>query len=336
MRIWRSTIALAALALGAAILTKGCAREPHMLRTSSAAPEAGEELTLTIWNIGYAGLGAESDFFVDLGAQKRPPSREAVDRNLAAIAARLAAETSDLILLQEVAAPSWITWRRDVVGELRAALAPTPVLFVPDFRTTVTPPPWTVAVGSATASRLGETEIRRIPLSTPPDVYYWGVARRDYSVHLARVDGAVKWSVLNVHLSAFDEDGLREKQAREIFALAEAERKEGRCVVVGGDWNMRLTSTNFPHATEERFQFWLRDLPEDLKPEGWRWAYDPRVPTVRTLHQPYQPGVTYRTIVDGFLVAPEMEVLSVETLDLDFENADHNPVRLRVSARCAT
>lgn len=314
----------------------GCDRETAVASRTAEPEPAGRTLTVTTWNIGYAGLGADSDFFADLGEQRRPPSAASVDRNLAAITATLAEDPADILLIQEAATPSWVTWRRDVLGALAEALSPATPFFTPDFRTALVPPPWSVAIGNATVARVAAS-LDRVPLSGPPERYWGGLARRDYGVHLARLDGAVAWSVINLHLSAFDEDGLRIRQAQEVIALAETEHAAGRCVILGGDWNMRLTRTDFAHRTPERFQFWLRDLPGGLAPEGWTWAYDPDVATVRTLHQPYEPGETYTTIIDGFLVSPGVEVERVQGIDQGFRVSDHHPVRLTARATgCGT
>jgi len=55
----------------------------------------------------------------------------------------------------------------------------------------------------------------------------------------------------------------------------------------GGDWNHRLIKTDFPTTTEEKFLFWIHNLPEDFTPNGWQWALDENVPTVRTLEHSY-------------------------------------------------
>ncbi len=96
---------------------------------------------------------------------------------------------------------------------------------------------------------------------------------------------------------------------------------------------MRLAETEFPHRTAEEFLFWIRDLPEGAAPPGWRWAVDPAAPTLRTAHQPYREGENCRLIVDGFLVSPNVALLSVEGVDLNFEFGDHNPVRIEVRAK---
>ena len=35
-------------------------------------------------------------------------------------------------------------------------------------------------------------------------------------------------------------------------------------------------------------------------------------------------------MIDGFIISPNVELISVETLDAGFEFADHNPVQLKV------
>lgn len=36
-------------------------------------------------------------------------------------------------------------------------------------------------------------------------------------------------------------------------------------------------------------------------------------------------------VIDGFIISPNVELLDVETLDLGFENSDHNPVIISFS-----
>lgn len=62
----------------------------------------GDELNILTWNIGYAGLGREMDFFYEGGKMVRP-SFELCDRYLKYILNDLkGADTSDFIFLQEV------------------------------------------------------------------------------------------------------------------------------------------------------------------------------------------------------------------------------------------
>ena len=54
------------------------------------------------------------------------------------------------------------------------------------------------------------------------------------------------------------------------------------------------------------------------------------MPTCRLLNQPYDPTspLTQYYVIDGYIVSDNLRVESVKTLDLDFTNADHNPVEL--------
>ena len=74
-------------------------------------------------------------------------------------------------------------------------------------------------------------------------------------------------------------------------------------------------------------------LEESSLPEGFRYAFDTAVPTCRLLNQPYNPADTENTqyyVIDGFIVSPNVSVEAVETVDLGFENSDHNPVCMTV------
>ena len=74
-------------------------------------------------------------------------------------------------------------------------------------------------------------------------------------------------------------------------------------------------------------------LPADA---GWQFVYDLSTPTCRLLNQPYDPSDTVNTqyyVIDGFIISPNVQLEMVETLDLDFENSDHNPVHMRVALR---
>jgi len=67
----------------------------------------------------------------------------------------------------------------------------------------------------------------------------------------------------------------------------------------------------------------------DFFPEGWQWVFDPEVPSNRDVNQPYTKGKTPTTIIDFFVVSPNLEVIDVKTQDLGFEWSDHHPVRMR-------
>jgi endonuclease/exonuclease/phosphatase family metal-dependent hydrolase len=47
---------------------------------------------------------------------------------------------------------------------------------------------------------------------------------------------------------------------------------------------------------------------------------------VRDNATPYVKGETFETVIDGFLISPNLEIINTKTHDLGFKNSDHNPV----------
>jgi endonuclease/exonuclease/phosphatase family metal-dependent hydrolase len=301
---------------------------------SGALPPVDGVLTVASWNVGYAGMGKDSDFVSDLGEQSRPLSADLVRTNATAIAARLAALDADVLLLQEVARPSWNTYGHDVLADLTGALPDYGVGFAADIDTRFVPPPLRIEIGNANFARRAVAAAERRALPLEPN-FEMGMFRKGYRMHILRLGGTEQWVLINIHLAAFDDaaDAVRERQMAAVLDFATAEYAAGRHVIIGGDWNMRLAPTGFAHTTDEKYLFWVRDLPEGATPPGWRWGIDRSVPTVRTANQPYRAGENYTLIIDGFLVSPNVEIQSVRTQSLDFVHSDHNPVLLTAKAR---
>ena len=82
-----------------------------------------DTLTILSWNIGYAGLGDNMDFFYDGGRRVRD-SRERTARNLKEIVETISRVNPDIALLQEVDLDSRRSYRIREVDTLRAAFAP--------------------------------------------------------------------------------------------------------------------------------------------------------------------------------------------------------------------
>lgn len=306
-------------------------------QTGGRAQQMGQEagvLTVMTWNLGYGGLGADADFLADGGRMLRAPSREAAERNVAAIAAHLAAAEADAILLQEAAEASWPNRRVDLLAAIRAARPQDHLAFTSTARVRGPFDLKRASVGLATLTPSAPARAGTLDLESP---FAWAAlfARQTYRAQIAELAdrGGARWVLINVHLSAFDEDAeLRTRQLRAVLAAAEAEQARGAHVVVGGDFNLTLAETDFPHTTEEKHLFWLHPFPMDALPDGWRVVADSRAPSVRTNERPYRRGENYRGVIDGFIVSPGVDVLSVDAADLDFRNTDHNPVTARFRA----
>lgn len=290
-----------------------------------------KELTLISWNLGYAGLGYDSDFVVDGGSRFLPPSQASVEKNAQGIISFIESNRVDVFLLQEIADYSLFIRSTNLIGMVQDHLKNYDLAFVENINLPLIF--IRLRVGNATFSRYQLDTVRRVELPREKKKYY-GI-RQKYPVliyYLPIKDSDQEWVIMNVHLAAFDKDAeTRELQLDLLRSLMLEEYEKGNPVIIGGDWNMRLASTEFPYTTEEKYLFWIHDLAEDFTTLGWKWGIDPSAPTVRTLERAYKKGENYTCIIDGFLVSPNINILLVKTTNLEFRNTDHNPVYIKVS-----
>ncbi|MGE0741569.1 MAG: endonuclease/exonuclease/phosphatase family protein [Hyphomonadaceae bacterium] len=334
--LWLGAAALVlALWTGAFLMVNkpAVAQARDVVRTPAGAhADAGDTLDLLIWNLGYGGLGAGSDFVADGGQHMFPPSRRAVRDNVAGIEAFLATQTdADVVLLQELARAGPVNYWIDLRARADHVLRDRERIFFADFKTRLMPWPLRMEHGQGIYANAAVAEVGVVALPAE-DSGIFGVRRR-YAAPYVRLSGDARWTIVSVHLAAFDEDAaVRTRQLRELLAWAQTEYESGRRVVIGGDWNLQLVETDFPHTTDERFLFWLFPFPQDALAEGWRIAADGSIPSVRTNHQPYIAGENYVTTIDGYIVSPNVAVDGVHGFDLGFAHADHQPVRIRVRA----
>ena len=311
------------------------------LRTLSpdAAPVPDEELTILSWNIGYAGLGREQDFFMDGGSHARPGSAEIVNRYLDGIRSSISDQNADLVLLQEVDIDCARTYGID---ETTALIRNTGVHAL-NYSCPFVPlplPPQTpmgkVHSGLFTTTDYAVSEAERIALPCP---FSWPLStanlKRCLLVSRLPVEGIDRELVLvNLHLEAYDDGEGKAAQTRQLMGLLQEEYEKGNYVIAGGDFNqafpgsMELYPNNHPDLWE------IPLLAEDSLPEGFRYVSDLSTPSCRLLNQPYNPADMENTqhyVIDGFIVSPNITVTAVETLDLGFENSDHNPVLMTVN-----
>lgn len=297
-------------------------------------------LSALSWNIGYAGLGDDMDFFYD-GGKKVRGTRERTILNMDSISHFLKRQASTpFILLQELDVKSkrsyYINQEDTIIKHFarHAALAPN---YVVDF---VPIPP---------TSPMGKVHSGILSLSSPqpesstryayPGMFDWPVRlfnlRRCMLVNNYPTDNGKKLVVVNSHLSAFDDGSLKKQEMESLRNFVLDEYAQGNYVVVGGDWNQcppdfELTKFGENYQSES---FILSNIKSDFMPAGWKWAFDPKSPTNRYLNEVYTPGKTFRCLIDFFLVSPNIEVIENKTIDLNFRNSDHNPILMKFKLR---
>ena len=297
------------------------------------------EFTVLSWNIGYCGLGKESDFFMDGGQEVRPASEALVQKNFDGILEKILDTNADFTLLQEVDSDSARSYGLDQVAGLRQKITASSA-FALNFCTRFVPYPWPpigrVNSGLLTLAGSNISEATRISLPCP---FSWPVSmvnlKRCLLVTRIPVKGHDQELVLvNLHLEAYDSGEGKLAQSKQLREFVEQEYAKGNYVIAGGDWNQIFPDSEKVYANKHQ-ELWTPGYLDSAElGDGWSYVWDDSVPTCRLLNQPFDPSDTEDTqyyVIDGFLVSPNVRVESVETLDEGFACTDHNPVLLKVS-----
>lgn len=307
---------------------------PLVITADSSAEEISvltDTISITSWNLGYSGLGAEGEFKADGGKRIFPVSNNHVRTHIENISNFIANDNSDIRLFQEMAKKSRLIYGNDLYFEIKSVLSSFYHTFSSSINLKYFPVIGSLCVGNSIFSRCKPVSAIRYALPAGDNWFTRSFTLKyNFILHHYPIAGSDKyWSIIDLHFSAFDKGGeLRKKQFKKLIDVLLDEYKKGNYVVAGGDWNQRLLKTNFPYTTEEKYLFWIHDLPEDATPQGWSWGVDSLSPTVRTLERPYKKGENYTCIIDGFLVSPNVKIESVNTVNLEFRDSDHNPVKI--------
>ena len=76
-------------------------------------------------------------------------------------------------------------------------------------------------------------------------------------------------------------------------------------------------------------------MSKDSLPEGWSFVTDTQKPTSRLLNEEYSGSYenTQLYVIDGFIISPNIEKESVETIENNFSYSDHQPVKLKIKLK---
>ena len=295
--------------------------------------QVGEMYHLVTLNTGYGGLDRSQDFFMDGGSGVMPDSKAVVEENLSGMLTALYSQKADLVLLQEVDLSSRRSYYIDEAEFFTRGLSMGRAFaynFKVPFVPFPLPPIGKVESGLLTLSNLKVEEAKRISL---PNAHSWPVSlanlKRALLVERLPIDESDKSLVLiNLHLEAYTSGEERQKQLDVLLSLMKDELKKGNYVVAGGDFNAQFPGAEdwYPITDEN---VWL---PGDLRlsdlPDGFSFVSDFRVPTCRSLDKAYlgdrREHMMY--VIDGYVVSDNVKVNGVETIDLNFQYTDHQPV----------
>jgi endonuclease/exonuclease/phosphatase family metal-dependent hydrolase len=287
------------------------------------------------WNIGYAGLGREMDFFYDGGKRVRP-EKDGSERYMAGISTTLAGfGSADFIFLQEVDLGAkrsyWVNQADRLSKEMPSHFPAVAVNY--DCRFVPVPfyePMGRVKSGLASFVKWNVASAERHSYdATFPWPKRLVFLKRCFLAERIPLGSGKELVMVNLHNSAFDASGrLRKAEMAQLKKFLEEEYGKGNYVVAGGDWNINPPGyiADSIRTADYGYNIPLK-VPSDLL-RGWQFAFDPSVPSNRDVDKPYVKGETGTTLIDFFVVSPNIKVQAVKTLNLGFEFSDHNPVLL--------
>lgn len=309
---------------------------PNLLANDSS------KFTLLIWNIGYAGLGNKSDFFLDGGTMVRPEkslSRAYLD----GIKSYVASESNtDFIMLQEVDVLAKRSYLANEFEEIASELPNHSKSHALNFNVKFVPKPLTslspigkVQSGLATYSKYQVAQSTRYQY---PGSYSWPTR----AFHLDRcfletrvpLSGGKEMIIINSHNSAYDGGLLKPLEMAYLKEHLLAEYEKGNYIIVGADWNQ--CPPNFPYDSFSKGNaddYYQDNIAEDFMPEGWQWAYDSKVASNRKLNFAFDEASTFTTLIDFYLLSPNVELLEVQGVSLNFKYSDHQPVKLKIQLK---
>ena len=319
---------------------------------SGSGPKVIEDsiLSFAIWNVGYGGLGEESNFFYDnsygllsRGRMIRSP-KPAVEKNIAGMTSFVASTKADFFLFQEVDFRSKRSYYINQYEAMQQARSDYSANFTVNYQVKRVPvpvlEPWRVygatKSGLATYGRFQPTSVTRLQL---PGTFSWPTRifqlDRCLLVNRYQCAGGKELVVINLHHSAYDAKGdLKQVQMNFLRDLVLEEYQKGNYVIAGGDWNLCPPFFRFdgfaPGKTAGYNQF---NIEPDFLPDTWRWIYDTRVPTNRKTKTRYEAGETFVTLIDFFLVSPNINVLTAKGINQGFRFSDHQPVWMEIELK---
>lgn len=317
--------------------------EAEIFRAAENGLSEGGTLRVMTWNIGYGALGDNADFFMDGGNMVRTADEARVRRNLKDISSAIADAEPDVLLVQEIDLDSTRSYHIDEFAELQDTLPGMDSAFARNFSVRYlpypVPPIGKVESGVAVFSRYALSQAERVQLPIP---FSWPIrmANLKRCALVTRVpldDSGRELVLISLHLEAFDSGEGKIAQTKALAELLKEEAGKGNYVIAGGDFNQIFTSVQSAWPVAEGL--WAPgEIDVSQLGSGWQCLMDDSVPSCRSLDRPYagadRDAFQYY-LIDGFIISGDLEVVSLETMDLGFTASDHNPVLLEVAVPAA-
>jgi len=292
------------------------------------------EISLLTWNIGYCGLDKEMDFFYDGGTKVFTPRSKCIE-NLDSVKKFLKNnDTIDFLLIQEIDKESKRSYDINQFDTLSKLLNDYHSFFTKNYDVFFVPVPPASPMGKVLS---GLTTFSRFQPSSSVRYSFPGkygfpkqlfMLDRCFLVNRYPLESGKELLIINTHNEAFDPGEIRKAQMAYLKEFLLSEYEKGNYIITGGDWNQSPPDFT-PEFSINKVNTDQMKMNSDFLPPEWKWAYDNRTPSNRTVIAAYDPSLTTTSVIDLFLLSPNIEDIDVECVNLDFENSDHNPVIIK-------
>lgn len=348
-KIWRTAGILTG---GVALIVGGYAaylfidyhRLPDNLKLSaennqSEIVKVGTTYHAQTFNIGYGSYPPSYSFFMDGGKYSRAYSKSAVEKAIDGDIDNTKHDTPDFAFFQEVDTTGQRSQNVDEVAKITKAFSSTHGhVFGQNYDTPYLFYPFNQPIGAAKSGLLTLTNkkvsrARRYSLPIETNLNKFTDLDRAFTVTTLPTDNGHHLELVNIHMSAFTKDrSIQNAQFEKLFSYIKRSYAKGNYVIVAGDYNHRLLK-NAPEifSTTNHEETWTHLFPFSKLPTGFyvptMGLAEAKVPSVRALDKPYS-NQSFVTLVDGYILSPNVAAEPVHVFNAGFKDSDHNPVRL--------
>lgn len=296
---------------------------------------------ITSANLGFGAYSQDFSFFMDGGKYSWAYSRDEVIKNITGSANSIIKMNPDFMVFQEVDFDSTrshhIDERKiifDLLNEKSSENFNT--VFAQNYDSSfLLWPLWQPhgknksGIIEATKFQMKDTVRRSFPIETGLSKFL-DLDRCFMKTHID-VENGRQLVLYNTHMSAYTTNA--ETSTRQIEMLNNdmmEEYNKGNYILCGGDFNREVKENMSEHfGFKSNGLNWTKTFPKEKLDEHLSLVppvdESNPIPTVRDTEKGWD-GTNFVTVIDGFIVSDNIEVMVANAMDNNFEFSDHNPI----------
>lgn len=314
------------------------------------------EYSVISYNLGFGAYSPEYSFFMDTGVMQdgtavagkyaKGMSKADVEKNVTGQLNVAKEQNCDFYLFQEVDEKAARSYKIDMRQRGRNELSGYSTVYAENFHTANLFYPFNDPIGKTNAGIMTysrykmQSSVRRSFPITDSFIDKLFDLDRCFSISYLPVEGKnASLALINLHMSAYDEGGkIRAQQLKMLNEVLAEERAKGNYVVAGGDFNHCLIADYFDSddkafayfESKQKTPDWVKNsvLHQSEIAEGFNLVASINEATCRGADIPYEKGVNFVTVIDGFIVSDNVSVIDKTTVDTQYAYSDHNPVKM--------